>query len=163
MLPWLVNFNTTISCTSNNYIAVSFVLRWKVDINKTHMFLFQVTFVFTNQVDGKLVPIESTVRPKMQGAEENENGFKSKPNPNQKSMLFSQHKKPLQSVLCNGDSIRSTLCTFSKPLPRATMKSVTSTLKGSAHVTSKTKHSPGNQLPQKRLSPDTVQHDDDFA
>lgn len=123
----------------------------------------EVTFVFTNQVDGKLVPIESTVRPKMQGAEENENGFKSKPNPNQKSMLFSQHKKPLQSVLCNGDSIRSTLCTFSKPLPRATMKSVTSTLKGSAHVTSKTKLSPGNQLPQKRLSPDTVQHDDDFA
>ncbi|KAK7826811.1 protein chromatin remodeling 25 [Quercus suber] len=55
-------------------------------MDRTHMFLFQVTFVFTNQVDGKLVPIESNVNPKMQGIEENENGFKSKPNPNKKSI-----------------------------------------------------------------------------
>lgn len=98
----------------------------------------------------------------MQGTEENENGFKSKPNLNKKSMLFSQHQKPLQSVSCNGDSIRSTLCTFSKPLPRATMKSVTTTSKDSAHVESRTNLSLGNQLPQKRLTPDTVVHDDDF-
>ncbi|KAL4615457.1 hypothetical protein ACB092_07G126200 [Castanea dentata] len=122
----------------------------------------EVTFVFTNQVDGKLVPIESNVNPKMQGTEENENGFKSNPNLNKKSMLFSQHQKPLQSVLCNGDSIRSTLCTFSKPLPRVTMKSVTTTSKDSAHVESRTNLSLGNQLPQKRLTPDTLVHDDDF-
>jgi DNA repair and recombination RAD54-like protein len=125
----------------------------------TRMLLFQVTFVFTNQVDGKLVPIES-ISPKMRGAEEKEKEFKSKESLNKNSMLFSQHKKPLQSVLSNGNSIKSSLCTF-PPLPRATMKSVGTTLKGSSDVL-KTKISPGNQLPQKRLSPDSVEHDDDF-
>jgi DNA repair and recombination RAD54-like protein len=116
--------------------------------------LFQVTFVFTNQVDGKLVPIES-ISPKMRGAEEKENEFKSKESLTKKSMLFSQqYRKPLQSVLSDGNS-------FPQPLPRATMKSVRTTLKGSTDVL-KTKISPGNQLPQKRLSADTVEHDDDF-
>lgn len=120
------------------------------------LLLLQVTFVFTNQVGGKLIPVES-VSPKVQGAERNENGFRSKKqNMNQKS-IFSQHQKPIQSVLSDGDSVS----TFSKPLSRATMKSVRTNLKVSTDVV-KTKLSPGDQLPQKRLSPDTVEHDDDF-
>ncbi|KAF5448145.1 hypothetical protein F2P56_028703 [Juglans regia] len=116
----------------------------------------EVTFVFTNQVDGKLIPVES-VSPKVLGPEGNEKGFRSKQNMNRKSIFFSQHQKQIQSVLSDRDSIS----TFSKPLSRAAMKSVRTTLKGSTHVV-KTNLSPGDQLPQKRLSPDTVEHDDDF-
>ncbi|KAB1200764.1 DNA repair and recombination protein RAD54 [Morella rubra] len=120
----------------------------------------EVTFVFTNQVDGKLTPIES-VSPKMQGAEEKDKGFNSKQNMNQKSLLFSQRQKPLQSVLSNGDSLRNSSCKFSKPLPGAATKLVRTSLKSSPHVL-KTKLSLGDQLPHKRLSPDTVEHGDGF-
>ncbi|KAM5549273.1 hypothetical protein ABKV19_000607 [Rosa sericea] len=120
----------------------------------------EVTFVFTNQVDGKLVPIESKASPKMQGEEGKENIFKSKQNLNQKSMLMSWQRKPLESLSSSVNTARSTLSAPFRPLQNTTVKSGITSLKGS--VALKPKLSLGNLLPQKRSSPDTVEHDDDF-
>ncbi|KAH7575236.1 hypothetical protein JRO89_XS02G0067500 [Xanthoceras sorbifolium] len=118
----------------------------------------EVTFVFTNQVDGKLAPIESKVNPKMQGTEGNKNENYYKPNPDQKSNLLSQHhSRLLKPVSSTGNSVKFTLSASLQPSEKRIVKSITS-LKGAV----KPIHSVGNQLPQKRLSPDTVQHDDDF-
>ncbi|KAL5788356.1 hypothetical protein ACOSP7_005305 [Xanthoceras sorbifolium] len=118
----------------------------------------EVTFIFTNQVDGKLAPIESKVNPKMQGTEGNKNENYYKPNPDQKSNLLSQHhSRLLKPVSSTGNSVKFTLSASLQPSEKRIVKSITS-LKGAV----KPIHSVGNQLPQKRLSPDTVQHDDDF-
>ncbi|KAK9286123.1 hypothetical protein L1049_014504 [Liquidambar formosana] len=121
----------------------------------------EVTFVFTNQVDGKLVPVESTIRPKAQGAERIKHQFTLKENMNRESMLSSQHQRPLPSISSNGESTKSTLCASFKPLQRARTKSVR-TSKVAAHTVLKSELSLGNQLPLKRVSPDSVEHDDDF-
>ncbi|KAH7517973.1 hypothetical protein FEM48_Zijuj09G0121200 [Ziziphus jujuba var. spinosa] len=123
----------------------------------------EVTFIFTNQVDGKLVPIDSTKSPKVQAAEENDNHLKLKENLNQKTMLMSRHKRSIESVLSNQNSTRSAFSISCKPSQRAALKCVRTSLKGSVHELLKSKLSAGNQLPQERLSPDTVGHDDDFA
>lgn len=132
----------------------------------THLLfvLFQVSFVFTNQVDGKLVPIESMVSPKIQGAEGNENNLKSNRNLNQKTMLLSQRRKPLESILSKQDFKRSTISAYNKPLPRATVQCETNSLSCSVPVQDLVKPKPsiGYQLPQKRLSPDKLEHDDYF-
>lgn len=122
--------------------------------------LFQVTFVFTNQVDGKLVPIESKVSPKMHGEVGKENLFKSKKNLNQKSMLMSWQRKPLESLSSSANTTRGTLSAHLNPSQSSTVKSGITSLKGS--IALKPKLSLGNRLPQKRSSPDTVEHDDDF-
>ncbi|EXC17352.1 DNA repair protein rhp54 [Morus notabilis] len=121
----------------------------------------EVSFVFTNQVDGKLVPIDSIARPRMQETEENVNHPKSKQNLNQKTML-SRNRKPLESVISNHYSAKNTLSAPYKPLQRANVVRVTSSLKCSLQDALKPKPSLGNHLPQKRLSPDTLEHDDDF-
>lgn len=123
--------------------------------------LFQVSFVFTNQVDGKLVPIDSIARPRMQETEENVNRPKSKQNLNQKTLL-SRNRKPLESVISNHYSAKNTLSAPYKPLQRANVVRVTSSSKCSLQDALKPKPSLGNHLPQKRLSPDTLEHDDDF-
>lgn len=115
--------------------------------------------MFTNQVDGKLVPIESKASPKMQGEEGKENLLKSKQKLNQKPMLMSWQRKPLESLSSSENSPRSTMF---MPSQKTTVKSVRTSLKGSVHVALKPKLSLGNRLPQKRSSPDTVEHDDDF-
>ncbi|XP_050365140.1 protein CHROMATIN REMODELING 25 [Argentina anserina] len=120
----------------------------------------EVTFVFTNQVDGKLVPIESKASPKMQEEEGKENRFKSKQNLNQKSMLMSWQRKPLESLSSSANTTRSTLSGPFRPSQNPTVKSGITSLKGS--VALKPKLSLGNRLPQKRSSPDTIEHDDDF-
>ncbi|KAH9695551.1 protein CHROMATIN REMODELING 25 [Citrus sinensis] len=116
----------------------------------------EVTFVFTNQVDGKLVPIESKVSPKIQGTEGNKNLnnhiTNPKPKLDQKSKLLSQHHKLLKDVPSLKNSAKFSLSASSQP------KSMTTSLKGAI----KPKLSFGNQLPLKRLSPDNVEHDDDF-
>lgn len=122
----------------------------------------EVTFVFTNQVDGKLVPIESKASPKMQGEEGKENLLKSKQNLNQKPMLMSWQRKPLQSLSSSENSTSSTMSAPFMPSQKTTVKSVRTSLKGSVHVALKPTLSLGNRLPQKRSSPDTVEQDDDF-
>ncbi|KAK9176794.1 hypothetical protein WN944_028813 [Citrus x changshan-huyou] len=116
----------------------------------------EVTFVFTNQVDGKLVPIESKVSPKIQATEGNKNLnnhiTNPKPKLDQKSKLLSQHHKLLKDVPSLKNSVKFSLSASSQP------KSMTTSLKGAI----KPKLSFGNQLPLKRLSPDNVEHDDDF-
>lgn len=118
--------------------------------------------MFTNQVDGKLVPIESKVSPKIQEQEGKENRPRLKQNLNQKSMPLSWQRKPLESVSSGENSIRNTSSPF-KPSEKSTVKSVKTSLKGSVHVALTPKLSLKNRLPQKRSSPDSVEHDDDFA
>ncbi|KAH9656079.1 protein CHROMATIN REMODELING 25 [Citrus sinensis] len=116
----------------------------------------EVTFVFTNQVDGKLVPIESKVSPKMQATEGNKNPnnhiTNPKPKLDQRSKLLSQHHKLLKDVPSLENSAKFSLSASSQP------KSMRTSLKGAI----KPKLSFGNQLPLKRFSPDNVEHDDDF-
>ncbi|KAM7259996.1 hypothetical protein ACFE04_015737 [Oxalis oulophora] len=91
----------------------------------------EVSFVFTNQVDGKLVPIESKVRTKAQAVGGTEN----------------QNRKPLQSVSLNGSAI---------PLRQST-----GAAKTPQYVATKPKLFLRNQLPRKRLCSDTAQDYDD--
>ncbi|PSS26102.1 Protein CHROMATIN REMODELING like [Actinidia chinensis var. chinensis] len=120
----------------------------------------EVTFVFTNQIGGKLVPVESMRSPKTCGAEGNKNDPSSKENPRLKP-IFSSRQCSSPSVSSHVGSVQSMLPTSCKLLQRANFKSVRSSLKGTLQVALKPKLSPGNQLPQKRLSPDAVD-DDDF-
>ncbi|KAG2375408.1 Protein CHROMATIN REMODELING 25 [Vigna angularis] len=53
----------------------------------------EVTFVFTNQVNGRLVPIESKMSPKLQKKEPNKELLKSMPTP-----ISLQNRLPLQSA-----------------------------------------------------------------
>ncbi|BFG41805.1 hypothetical protein CerSpe_280790 [Prunus speciosa] len=123
----------------------------------------EVTFVFTNQVDGKLVPVESKVNPKMQGEEGKENHPKLRQNLNQKPLLLSWQRKPLESVSSSENSTRNTMSAPFKPSEKTTVESVKTSLKGSVHVALKPKLSLKIRLPLKRSSPDTVNHDDDFV
>lgn len=60
---------------------------------------FQVTFVFTNQVNGRLVPVESIMSPKLQQKDPKKELLKSKQNGKQKPTPFSLHNRlPLQSA-----------------------------------------------------------------
>ena len=106
------------------------------------------------------MPIESKASPKMQGEEGKENRFKSKQTLNQKSTLMSWQRKPLESLSSSANTARSTLSGSFRPSQNTAVKSGVTSLKGS--VALKPKLSLGNRLPQKRSSPDTVEHDDDF-
>ncbi|KAF4374022.1 hypothetical protein F8388_007928 [Cannabis sativa] len=115
----------------------------------------EVSFVFTNQIDGKLVPIESMVRPNMQGAEGNENcPNKLNRNLNKKTMVLPQRRKLAESVVSNQNFKRSTLSSFYRPMSKVTVECVTRTLSPIEHPVVK---------PHETLSPHTLQHDDDFA
>ncbi|KAL7263828.1 hypothetical protein ACSBR1_001895 [Camellia fascicularis] len=120
----------------------------------------EVSFVFTNQIDGKLVPVESMKSPKTQGVEGNKEESGSKKSLRQKSM-FSSPQQSLPSVSSNVGFVQNMLPTSCTPIQRVNLKSVRSSLKGTLHVASKPKLSIGNQLPQKRLSPEPI-NDDDF-
>ncbi|KAJ6403541.1 hypothetical protein OIU84_015450 [Salix udensis] len=65
----------------------------------------EVSFVFTNQVDGKLVPIESKPSPRLQGIKGNESRINEKENLDQNSRL-SRYQKPQQSPSSNIDAKR---------------------------------------------------------
>ncbi|WRX13220.1 SNF2 [Theobroma cacao] len=140
----------------------------------------EVTFVFTNQVDGKLVPIESKVNPRMQEKEGNKSqnigkanvlkreGTKIQKAANQnldsKSSFSSKHHNLLNSVSStrNQNSLRVTPVTSSTPFQGQIVKSMRSSLRGELHETIKGELSLGNQLPLKRSFPASVEHDDDF-
>ncbi|MBA0727312.1 hypothetical protein Golax_000311 [Gossypium laxum] len=134
-----------------------------------------VTFVFTNQVDGKLVPIESKVNPRMQERE----GGKSqnigkvshvierernkiqnsvKQNLDYRSKFLSKHHKLLNSVSSNRNSLMIT----PPPPPPPSSSSSPIPLQGALHKTISSGPSLGIQLPLKRSSRASVEHDDDF-
>lgn len=119
----------------------------------------EVTFVFTNQIDGKLVPVESVRSPKNHGVEINKNESCSKENLRQITMSSSKRLSS-PSVSSSVGSVRSMLPASCKPLQRSNSKSAISSLKGTLHVALKPKLSLENQLPQKRLSPETIDLDD---
>ncbi|KAB1993614.1 hypothetical protein ES319_D13G042800v1 [Gossypium barbadense] len=133
----------------------------------------EVTFVFTNQVDGKLVPIESKVNPRMQERE----GGKSqnigkvshmierernkiqnsvKQNLDYRSKFLSKHHKLLNSVSSNRNSLMIT------PPPPSSSSTSPIPLQGALHKTISSGPSLGIQLPLKRSSRASVEHDDDF-
>lgn len=104
--------------------------------------IFQVTFVFTNQVNGKLVPVESTISPKLQQKEL----LKLKPRRNveQKSTPFALHDK------LSLRSASTTSCSF----PKESLNSVKITKNISINVALRTEQSLVNAvLPQKRSRP----------
>ncbi|KAG5548137.1 hypothetical protein RHGRI_013736 [Rhododendron griersonianum] len=119
----------------------------------------EVTFVFTNQIDGKLVPVESFRSPKNHGVEVNKNESCSKENLRQITMSSSKRLSS-PSVSSSVGSVRSMLPTSCKTLQRSNSKSAISSLKGTLHVALKPKLSLENQLPRKRLSPETIDLDD---
>ena len=147
--------------------SVMIVLNASVYIKK-----LQVTFVFTNQVDGKLVPIESKVNPRMlergEGSKSQnigkavkvieregnkmQNTFKQ--NLDSKSKFLSKHHKLLNSV-SSSSSRNSLRITSSIPFQGQIVNSMTTSLRGAGL-------SLGNQLPLKRSSSASVKHDDDF-
>ncbi|KAI8554472.1 hypothetical protein RHMOL_Rhmol05G0101900 [Rhododendron molle] len=118
----------------------------------------EVTFVFTNQIDGKLVPVESVRSPKNHGVEVNKNESCSKENLRQITMSSSKLLSS-PSVSSSVGSVRSMLPTSCKPLQRSNSKSAISSLKGTLHVALKPKLSLENQLPRKRSSPETIDLD----
>ncbi|CAK7329865.1 unnamed protein product [Dovyalis caffra] len=121
----------------------------------------EVSFVFTNQVDGKLVPIESNPTLRMQGIQGNENPLNDKENLDQNSKL-SRYQKPQQTLSPSIDPTRDALSASLNPLQRSTVKRMRTPLKGTANAELKSRLSFGSELPLKRLSPYNVEHDDDF-
>ncbi|KAH1030799.1 hypothetical protein J1N35_042973 [Gossypium stocksii] len=134
----------------------------------------EVTFVFTNQVDGKLVPIESKVNPRMQEREggKSQNIVKVshmierernkiqnsvKQNLDYRSKFLSKHHKLLNSVSSNRNSLMIT-----PPPPPSSSSTSPIPLQGALHKTISSGPSLGIQLPLKRSSRASVEHDDDF-
>ncbi|KAL1801897.1 hypothetical protein ACET3Z_030544 [Daucus carota] len=120
----------------------------------------EVTFVFTNQVSGKLVPVEPVV-PRTGRMDENKNQCQSKENLFPKSLSISRqpHARPWRSS--NGDTTKNNLSASLKPSQGKYIKPVTPHLEGTKHVNLKPKLSLRKQLPQKRHSPDYIDDDDD--
>ncbi|XP_022746295.1 protein CHROMATIN REMODELING 25 [Durio zibethinus] len=131
----------------------------------------EVTFVFTNQVDGKLTPMESKVNPRMQEREGGKTQNIGKVNMMEREGKKMQntlkqnleHHKLLNSVSLNRNSLRITppFTSSSTLFQGKIVKSVTTSLKGAFHETMTVGLSPGSQLPLKRSSPSSVEHDDD--
>jgi DNA repair and recombination RAD54-like protein len=126
------------------------------------MFL-QVSFVFTNQVDGKLVPIESKPKPspRVLGIKGNESRLNDKENLDQNPKL-SRYQKPQQSLSSNIDAKKVTPSASLMTLQRPGVKRMRTPLKGMANAELKSKLSFGSQLPLKRPSPSVLEHDDSF-
>lgn len=121
----------------------------------------EVTFVFTNQISGKLVPVESVVRSKTEDA--NPDTHSSRGNSNKSYVISSKRQQTIAYTCSDGGSIRSKLPTFGKTLQWTPKEFIGRPIEGTAHVASKPKPCHENYLPQKRLSSGPVDDDDDFA
>lgn len=133
-----------------------------ISLYEAHDFIpLQVTFVFTNQVSGKLVPVEPVV-PKTSRMDENKNPCQSKENPFLKSQSISRHPHARPWSSSNSDTPKNNLSASLKPLQSKYIKPVTPRLESTNHVNLKPKLSLGKQLPLKRHSPDHIDDDDDF-
>ncbi|PIA56435.1 hypothetical protein AQUCO_00700632v1 [Aquilegia coerulea] len=121
----------------------------------------EVTFVFTNQVDGKLVPVESTrSKPREVGTYQGHSGTKERPK-SQKTSLLARTRTPLlPKIPCNSNNTINNSPAFCKPLQRGSVKLTRTCPESTIHVPTKPRTTPGNHLPLKRLSADSV--DDDF-
>lgn len=121
-------------------------------------YMLQVSFVFTNQVEGKLVPIESTVRPKIDEVNENKNRTSFRKTLHQRAVLSCKHERTSPSISLNRDSIERSFNLKPLPQPHSKLKR---TLEGKTKVTVSPKISPGIQIPSNFLSPASIT-DDDF-
>lgn len=123
----------------------------------------EVSFVFTNQVDGKLVPIESKPKPspRVLGIKGNESRLNDKENLDQNPKL-SRYQKPQQSLSSNIDAKKVAPSASLMTLQRPGVKRMRTPLKGMANAELKSKLSFGSQLPLKRPSPSVLEHDDSF-
>lgn len=121
--------------------------------------LLQVSFVFTKQVNGKLVPVESAVRSNKEEVGP-KNQLNSKANVFLKSNLSSQNQAPFPLLssngIQNGSMSPNPFKLLQKPLTKLIRPSEGETVTALTH-----KLSPGNQLPQKRIFTDN-KIDDDF-
>ncbi|KAI3525411.1 hypothetical protein L1887_04185 [Cichorium endivia] len=111
----------------------------------------EVTFVFTNQISGKLVPVESLDKSKTD--EPNADTHGANPNSFKNHVMSSKRQQTTPSF-------RSKLPTFVKPSQHKQF--IQTPTQGTSHVPLKPKPSLQNYLPQKRLSSGPVD-DDDFA
>lgn len=148
----------------------------------------QVSFVFTCQVDGKLVPVESTVKSKQEVENRDSPHFKEmlmrkatfsspRQTPSLKTLSSSklssekENSFPKQDLILQAQSqalsastpsgtSMSTFPAFFKPLqkPRSKLNKPLEDTK----ISEKSKLSSENLLPKKRLAPDYI-YDDDFA
>ncbi|XP_077249853.1 DNA repair/recombination protein isoform X2 [Tasmannia lanceolata] len=92
----------------------------------------EVTFVFSNQVDGKLIPIESTASSKPQGLEGCKDYVQGVGVQNQKSLFSSQKLSKIQPPTCSTKLLRTSVKGLRAPRkPRSSLE---------------------NQLPLKRMS-----------
>ncbi|OVA15799.1 SNF2-related [Macleaya cordata] len=125
----------------------------------------EVTFVFTNQVDGKLVPIESTSRSKPGGFEGYKDNSIIRKTQNQKSLLLLRQRPqptPMFSPNVDSNSISRTSPASFQQSQKGSIKLTKTSLKSTMHVPTKPRTCIGKQLPLKRLSSDSNEHDDDF-
>lgn len=117
----------------------------------TFYFLYQVSFVFTNQVGGKLTPIESTVRQKTQEVEHNSL-------PGLKRGISYKNKGTSPVFSFTRDSRSSfNLKTLPSPHPK-----LMRTLEGKSKTLLSPRTSTSFQIPSNRLSPVCI-NDDDFV
>ncbi|KAL2477248.1 protein CHROMATIN REMODELING 25 [Forsythia ovata] len=117
----------------------------------------EVSFVFTNQVDGKLVPVESTVKAKTEEVEGHKNLPSFRKTMFGKATMSSQHQATLP-LISSRDSVASS--SNLKP-PEKTHIKFMRTLGGKSHVKLTNKISPRNQTPPIQLSHAFI-NDDDF-
>jgi DNA repair and recombination RAD54-like protein len=105
-----------------------------------------VTFVFTNQVDGKLVPVDSIISPKLQKKELHQ----PRRNVERKSTPFALHNKlvPLRSA--------SSIATVSWSSPIAWTKEATNCVRITKNISTSvalnTKHSLVNEVSRQKRS-----------
>ncbi|CAM8994178.1 unnamed protein product [Rhodiola kirilowii] len=116
----------------------------------------EVSFVFTNQIDGKLVPVDSIPKPQAQGAGYKQPTLEIIMNRKPRS-LSRHHQRSLSSVLSNGPA-KKIVCVSTTSLSKPALRSVRG-IDGKENVALKPKL-PLN-LPQKRVSPYSSQHVDD--
>lgn len=117
-----------------------------------------MSFVFTNQVNGKLAPIESAVSPRLQQEESSKELLK--PNQNVKpNFITTLHRKSsLQSV--SAVAIKSSYSPKPSVTPATNSDRYNQNI--STHAALKTQNTLVNQLPQKRSCPVYVDDDDDL-
>ncbi|KAJ4967147.1 hypothetical protein NE237_018996 [Protea cynaroides] len=117
----------------------------------------EVTFVFTNQVDGKLKPVESST------SSGHKNQYNTKKNHSNKySLVYQQIPQPTHSIPSDKDSTKSSAPTPIRPFQRASIKLMGTSLEEPIRAPLKLKPFIGNLLPLKRLSAVSEAHDDDF-
>nr|XP_043625344.1 protein CHROMATIN REMODELING 25 [Erigeron canadensis] len=121
----------------------------------------EVTFVFTNQISGKLVPVESMVKSKT--AEANAEAHTSKGIVYKNPMITSKRQQTIPSAWSKGGSIRGKLPTSTGSSQRTLKEFIGKPMEGTNYVALKPKTSLDKYLPQKRLSSGHVDDDDDFA